>query len=60
MVSVAPIAKGVVIAAEVVTVKRPSPGPGAIPAKHLEEVIGKTAKADIEPDRQILWDEVGE
>ena len=60
VVSVAPIAKGGVIAAEVVTVKRPSPGPGAIPAKHLEEVIGKTAKADIEPDRQILWDEVGE
>lgn len=54
VVSVVPIAKGASITAEMVTVKRPTPGPGAIPAHELDIVIGKTATADIPVDRQIL------
>lgn len=59
VVSIKPIAKGMVIGAEMVAVKRPSPGLGAIPAKELEAVIGRVATADIAADRQILWAEVG-
>ncbi len=55
VVSVAPIPAGATITAEMVTVKRPSPGKGAIAAKHLDEVIGRTAAADIAADRQLLW-----
>jgi len=58
VVSVAPIPAGTVITAEMVAVKRPSPGEGAIAAKHLDEVIGRTAATDIAPDRQILWREL--
>ncbi|MSO92244.1 MAG: hypothetical protein EXQ86_02445 [Rhodospirillales bacterium] len=59
VVSVADIKKGATITAAMVTVKRPSPGPGAIPAKHLDDVIGKTAKAAIACDRQLHWSEIG-
>ena len=59
VVSVAPIAKGARITEEMVSVKRPSPGAGAIPAKDLDKVIGAVAKADIAADRQILWTEIG-
>lgn len=59
VVSVKPIASGTVITDDMVSVKRPSPGPGAIPAKHLDEIVGRTATADIAADRQILWNEVG-
>jgi N-acetylneuraminate synthase len=59
VVSVKAIAKGTTITADMVAVKRPSPGDGAIPAKDLDAVIGRTAAADIAADRQILWAEVG-
>ena len=59
MVSVAPIPDGATITADMVSVKRPSPGEGAIPAKHLDEVIGKVARGDIAKDRQILWSQIG-
>lgn len=59
VVSLAPIAKGSRIDETMVSVKRPSPGPGAIPAKDLEKVIGTIAKTDIAADRQILWTEIG-
>ncbi|MCM8811693.1 MAG: N-acetylneuraminate synthase family protein [Candidatus Omnitrophica bacterium] len=54
-----PIKKGTVITREMVWVKRPGPGPGAIPAKDLKKVIGKTALADIPKDQQLLWSHVG-
>jgi sialic acid synthase SpsE len=52
------IPKGTKITSEMVWVKRPSPGQGAIAAKDLEKVIGKTAKIDISADKQILWEEI--
>ena len=55
VVSVKPIVRGTRITADMISVKRPSPGPGAIPAKHLEEIVGRTAGADIARDRQLLW-----
>jgi sialic acid synthase SpsE len=58
VVSETEIAQGSVITGDMVTVKRPSPGEGAIAAKHLDEVIGKTATADIARDRQVLWSQV--
>jgi N-acetylneuraminate synthase len=58
VVSVKPIQAGVTIAPDMVTVKRPSPGEGAIPAKDLDAVIGRKAARDISPDRQILWSEL--
>jgi sialic acid synthase SpsE len=39
-----------------VWVKRPSPGPGAVPAKDLKKVIGKKARVDIPKDVQIKWE----
>ena len=59
VVSILPIRKGTRITDGMVSVKRPSPGPGAIPAKDLEKVIGTVAKSDIAADRQILWAEIG-
>lgn len=58
VVTVTDIAEGAVITADMVTVKRPSPGEGAIAAKHLDDVIGKTASASIPADQQILWSEL--
>jgi sialic acid synthase SpsE len=58
VVSVKPIIAGSIITRELVSVKRPSPGVGAIPAKHLEEVVGKRAKFDIPSDQQLLWAQV--
>ena len=58
VVSTNKIKAGMTISSDLVSVKRPSPGPGAIPAKHLEEVIGQIALTDIEADRQILWSEL--
>ena len=52
------IAAGTLITADMVTVKRPSPGPGAIPAKHLDDVVGKTAAMAISADRQVLWSDL--
>ena len=58
VVSVVDIPAGTAITAEMVWVKRPSPGEGAIPAKDLEKVIGRTARNDIAKDRQLLWTEL--
>ena len=58
VVSVVEIPAGTTISPAMVTVKRPSPGAGAIPAKDLDQVIGRDAKVDITPDRQILWNEL--
>lgn len=58
VVSVVDIPAGATIARDMVWVKRPSPGPGAIPAKELEKVIGRKANKAISRDRQILWDEI--
>ncbi len=58
VVSLKPIPKGTRITPEMVSVKRPSPGLGVVPAKDLEKVIGAVTKADIAPDRQILWNDI--
>jgi N,N'-diacetyllegionaminate synthase len=58
VVSIADIPAGTTITREMVWVKRPSPGEGAIPAKELENVIGRTARKTITKDRQILWQEL--
>jgi N-acetylneuraminate synthase len=54
VVSVAPIKKGAIVTADMVTVKRPTAGPDAFPARELDIVVGKTAITDIAADRQIL------
>ncbi len=58
VVSETDIPKGTVITGDMVTVKRPSPGDGVVPAKDLDAVIGMTAAADIAADRQIRWDQL--
>ena len=58
VVSEQDISVGTVITEDMVWVKRPSPGPGAIPAKDLGKVVGMTAKVDIARDKQILWEEL--
>jgi N,N'-diacetyllegionaminate synthase len=58
VVSLKPIPKGTRITSEMVSVKRPSPGPGVVPAKDLDRVIGAVTKADIASDRQILWNDI--
>jgi sialic acid synthase SpsE len=55
VVSLKPIGRGVRITSDMVSVKRPTPGPGAIPAKHLDDIVGRVAATDIGADRQILW-----
>ena len=59
MVSIADIPAGTVIAADMVSVKRPSPGPDGIPARALTEVIGRTAATAIPKDRQLTKADVG-
>jgi len=58
VVSECDIPKGAVITEDMVWVKRPSPGPGAIPAKHLKDVIGKKAVNDISKDVQLKWNDI--
>jgi N-acetylneuraminate synthase len=58
VVSLKPIPKGTRITPEMVSVKRPSPSAGVVPAKDLDKVIGAVTKADIAPDRQILWNDI--
>jgi N-acetylneuraminate synthase len=58
VVSVTEIPAGTEIVPSMVSVKRPSPGEGAVAAKDLEQVIGRSAKVSIAPDRQILWSEL--
>lgn len=58
VVSITDIPEGTTITADMVAVKRPSPGEDAIPAKHLDDVIGKVARTEIAKDRQILWSQI--
>ena len=58
VVSEIEIKAGTKITKDMVWVKRPSPGLGAIPAKELDKVIGMTTKVDISKDKQILWEEL--
>jgi sialic acid synthase SpsE len=51
-----PITKGTKITVDMVWVKRPSPGPGAVPAKDLKKVIGRVAQMDIPADVQLKWE----
>lgn len=55
VVSLQPIAKGTRIAEGMVWTKRPGTG---IPAKRLDDVIGKLAKVDIPTDHLISWEEL--
>jgi sialic acid synthase SpsE len=52
------IPEGTVITPEMVWVKRPSPGPGAVPAKDLKQVIGKRARVTIPRDVQVKWEQL--
>jgi N-acetylneuraminate synthase len=58
VVSVADIPKGEKITEKMVWVKRPSPGPGVVPARDLQRVIGSVATTDIPRDTQIRWDQL--
>jgi sialic acid synthase SpsE len=58
VVSEVPISKGTTITKDMVWVKRPSPKNGAIPAKDLAKVIGRTAARDIPKDVQLRWDQL--
>ena len=55
VVSLCPISKGSRIAADMVWTKRPGTG---IAAKHLEEIISRTAVCDIPADHLIQWEEL--
>jgi sialic acid synthase SpsE len=55
VVSAVPIPKGIVIKETMLTCKRP--GTGIYP-EHLEELVGKTARADIAEDTVITWEMV--
>lgn len=55
VVSIRDIPAGAVITDEMVWTKRPGTG---IPAKHLEEVIGRRAARDLPKDRLIAWDDL--
>jgi N-acetylneuraminate synthase len=56
VVSLKPIPKGTKIDESIVWTKRPGTG---IPAKHLEQVIGRVAKVDLPKDHLIRWEELG-
>lgn len=58
VVSEKDIPAGSVITSDMVWVKRPSPSPGAVPAKDLKKVIGKIAKVDILRDNQVRWEQI--
>lgn len=49
------IPKGTVISEEMLIIKRPGTG---IRPKHLHEVIGRVAKADIEDDTLVKWEDL--
>ncbi|MDZ4768264.1 MAG: N-acetylneuraminate synthase family protein [Chloroflexota bacterium] len=55
VVSIAPIPAGTVITEEHIWTKRPGTG---IAAKHLETILGKTARIDIPKDKLITWEEL--
>ena len=41
-----------------VSVKRPAPRKGVIPAKSLRSVIGKRARLNLKADKQLKWTEI--
>ena len=53
-----PIKKGTRITDEMVWVKRPSPGPGVVPAKGLKQVIGRITARDLPKDVQVRWEDL--
>jgi len=55
VVSIAPIPVGTIITEEHIWTKRPGTG---IPARHLESILGRTAKVDIPKDHLLAWDEL--
>jgi N,N'-diacetyllegionaminate synthase len=55
LVAARDIPSGTVLTEEMLTIKRPGFG---IPPKHLELVVGRTAKVDIEFDDVVTWDMV--
>lgn len=56
VVSLQAIKKGTTISEDMVWTKRPGTG---IPAKHLDEVVGRTTNVDLPKDHLIAWDELG-
>ncbi|MCF0184979.1 MAG: N-acetylneuraminate synthase family protein [Bacteroidaceae bacterium] len=58
VVTIKPIKAGEKFTKENIWVKRP--GTGQILAEHYEELLGKTAKCDIENDTHVSFDMVGE
>jgi len=52
------IKAGQIITDEMVWVKRPSPGPGIVPAKDLKKVLGKRALSDISKNSQLKWEDL--
>ena len=55
VVTVQPVAAGAALAAEDVAVKRPGTG---LPAKHLDEVVGRVAARDIPADTPLQWEDL--
>ena len=55
VVAVQAVAEGATLTAEDVAVKRPGSG---IPAKHLEEVVGRVAARAIAPDTPLQWEDL--
>ena len=52
------IKAGEIITENMVWVKRPSPGPGVIPAKDLKKVLELKALRDIPKDSQVKWEDL--
>ena len=55
VVSVKFIPAGAKISNDMVSVKRPSPGPDGIPAKDLENIFGRRTIKDIQTNTQLTW-----
>jgi len=58
VVTILDIPQGTLITDKMVSVKRPSPADGAIPAKSLGSVIGKKTTKKLIKDRQLFWAEI--
>jgi sialic acid synthase SpsE len=55
--TIKPVKAGEIFSKENIWVKRP--GKGGIPAEEYENVLGKTARYDVDVDTQIQWEAVG-
>ncbi|HNX77876.1 MAG TPA: SAF domain-containing protein, partial [Candidatus Rifleibacterium sp.] len=53
LVAAVKIARGTTISEELIAVKRPGFG---IPVRHMQVVIGRTAKIDIDEDDILTWE----